>query len=92
MKAKEVCGRVQTRGGRDAAIAWDKHRPDGLSAEDWRQYNGDGTTDALVTPHKQYLRLGRDSEAQGPACRVLFKSQYAQCIAPDVFRFVRRVS
>ena len=42
----------------------------------WTSYpaNADGRRDSLITPHDQYLRLGREAEARRQAYRALFKA------------------
>ena len=42
----------------------------------WTSYhaNGDGRADALITPHPEYLRLGRQADQRRAAYRALFKA------------------
>ena len=46
-------------------------------AYDWSSFaaNGDGRKDPLITPHDQYLALGRSVAARASAYRALFKTQ-----------------
>lgn len=52
----------------------------------WSSYhaNGEGRRDALITPHEQYVRLGRVAEARMQAYRELFAAHLDPGLVSDI--------
>jgi len=52
----------------------------------WSSYhaNGLGRTDALLTPHEEYLRLGRNDQDRREAYRALFRAHVDEALVEEI--------